>query len=206
MTDVVGQDHDSIVLEDLHEKLNPDVSVQARAHSHRRANTRARARARAARLLGSWRRSSSGCRRSRKNSSSGCGRASSASRRSRRAVPMQLQLQRKPRCREPGAAVPPRVAAARAQCYARCNGGAPRCDADGDAPTTRRQRSAAIYSGTGRAAQGPYIYIYVYMYVYVYLCICPYIAAQGPSTFVYDALQCVPAKPGLFYGACKVRL
>jgi hypothetical protein len=29
MTDVVGQDHDSIVLEDLHEKLNPDVSVQS---------------------------------------------------------------------------------------------------------------------------------------------------------------------------------
>ncbi len=32
MTDVVRQDHDSIVLEDLHEKLNPDVRVQARAH------------------------------------------------------------------------------------------------------------------------------------------------------------------------------
>jgi hypothetical protein len=68
--------------------------------------------------------------------------------------------------------------------------------------------------------------VYIYMYIYVYLCIYTYIAAQGPymsiyvcicipvhisisqgpSTFVYDALQCVPAKPGLFYGACKVRL
>ena len=46
----------------------------------------------------------------------------------------------------------------------------------------------------------------MYVYVYLYLCMYTYIAAQGPSTFVYDALQCVPAKPGLFYGACKVRL
>ncbi len=99
---------------------------------------------------------------------------------------------------------PPRVAAARAQCYARCNGAARRCDADGDAPTTRRQRSAAIYSGAGRAAQRPYIHMYIYVYLYIYIYTC--IAAQGPSTFVYDALQCVPAKPGLFYGACKVRL
>ncbi len=48
--------------------------------------------------------------------------------------------------------------------------------------------------------------MYIYVCIYVYLYIYTYITAQGPSTFVYDALQCVPAKPGLFYGACKVRL